>query len=155
MPRLSLLLLSAAAALAGCGSEGGKEAQAPENDAAAAAAAARSAVAAQPVREEHRSLELTPQWLAGRWQTEDGDCSAGDTFLTFNPDGSYTYMAEAGRWSLQGNALTIEITTPAPDGGGKAGDKNTTQVIPVSPNEAEFRSPDGQPPSRVFRCHEG
>jgi hypothetical protein len=146
---LSPVLVIAAAALSGCGSGAGNQAQAPVNDAAG------SALAAQPVRQEHRSLALTPQWLAGRWQTDDADCSAGDTFLTFGPDGSYSFMAEEGRWSLQGNALTIEITAPAPDGGGKAGDKHTTEVTPIGPNEAEFRYAEGQAPTRVFRCHGG
>jgi hypothetical protein len=143
------LILCGAAALAGCGSQGGNQAQPPAN------ATAGPALGAQPVKEEHRSLALTPQWLAGRWQTDDGDCSAGDTFLTFGADGSYSFMEEAGRWSLQGNALTIEITAAASDGGGQVGDKHTTQVTPVGPNEAEFRYAEGQAPSRVFRCHDG
>jgi hypothetical protein len=145
-----LVLLASAAALAGCGSQaGGNNAQ------AGARASPGAGLAGQPVKEEHRSLALTPQWLAGRWQTDDGDCGAGDTFLTFAADGSYSFMEEAGRWSLQGNALTIEITTAAPDGGSKAGDKHTSQVKPIGPNEAEFQFAEGQPPSRVFRCHEG
>ena len=145
-----MLLLAGAATLAGCGSDNRNQAAAsPEN-----AGQSRPALAAQPIREEHRSLQLTPQWLAGRWQTDDGDCSAGDTFFTFNPDGSYTFLAEEGRWSLEGDSLTIEITAAGPDGG-KVGDKNTVRVTPAGPNEAEFRSDDGQPPIRVFRCHEG
>ncbi|HEX8366423.1 MAG TPA: hypothetical protein VF603_14170 [Allosphingosinicella sp.] len=144
-----LVLLAGAAALAGCGSQaGGNNAQ------AGAQASPGAGLAGQPVREEHRSLALTPQWLAGRW-TDDGDCGAGDTFLTFAPDGTYGYMEEAGRWSLQGSALTIEITTPAPDGGGQAGEKNTSQVKPIGPNEAEILYAEGQEPSRLFRCHEG
>ena len=92
MRRRFLLILSAAiVTLAGCASEGANQAQAPADD------GPPPSLTAQPVKEEHRSLGLTPQWLAGRWQTEDGDCSAGDTFLTFNPDGSYSYMAEGGR----------------------------------------------------------
>lgn len=141
------MLLTAAAVVGGCGSEAGNQARIASNNAAG------PSLAAQPVKEEHRSLTLTPQWLAGRWQTDDGDCSAGDTFLTLGPDGSYSFMAEAGRWSLQGDALTIEITDPAPDGGSKAGDKHTARVTPMGPNEAEFRYAEGQPPSRVFRCH--
>ncbi len=144
-----LVLLSAAAALAGCGPEANNQAKAPAgNDAG-------PALAAQPVKAEHRSLALTPQWLAGRWQTDDADCSAGDTFLSFGPDGSYSFMQEAGRWSLQGNALTIEITAPAPDGGSKAGDRIVAQVKPVGPNEAELQPADGQAPSRIYRCHIG
>jgi hypothetical protein len=145
-----LVLLAGAAALAGCGSQaGGNNAQAEAQPPPAAG------LAGQPVKEEHRSLALTPQWLAGRWQTDDGDCGAGDTFLTFAPDGTYGFMEEAGRWTLQGSALTIEITTPATDGGGQAGEKHTSQVKPIGPNEAEIQFAEGQPPSRVFRCHEG
>ena len=145
-----LVLLAGAAALAGCGSQaGGNNAQAESQPSAGAG------LTGQPVKEEHRSLALTPQWLAGRWQTDDGDCGAGDTFLTFAADGSYSFMEEAGRWSLQGSALTIEITTPAPDGGGQAGEKHTSQVKPIGPNEAEIQFGEGQAPSRVFRCHEG
>jgi hypothetical protein len=142
-------LLALAAALGGCGSPGGGKEGQP------AQPGAGPGLAAQPVREEHRSLALTPQWLAGRWQTDDGDCSAGDTFLTFGPDGTYSFMAEAGRWSLQGSALTIEITQPGPDSDSKPGDKHVSQVKPIGPNEAEIRFDEGQPPSRVFRCHEG
>ena len=145
-----LVLAVGAAALAGCGPQaGGNNAQ------AAGEPSAGAGLAAQPVKEEHRSLALTPQWLAGRWQTDDGNCGAGDTFLTFAADGNYSFMEEAGRWSLQGNALTIEIATPAPDGGGRAGEKHTSQVKPIGPNEAEIQFAEGQPPSRVFRCHEG
>lgn len=149
--RGSSLIVLLAAALAGCGSQAGNQAQvqAPGNNSAG------PALSDQAVKEEHRSLALTPQWLAGRWQTDDADCSAGDTFLTFGADGSYSFMEEGGRWSLQGNALTIEITAPAPDGGSKAGDKHTTKVTPIGPNEAEFHFAEGQPPSRVFRCHGG
>jgi hypothetical protein len=148
---LTLVTVAGAAALAGCGpGAGGNLSQA-----GAANAAAGPALAEQPVKEEHRSLALTPQWLAGRWQTDDGDCSAGDTFLTFGPDGSYGFMEEAGRWSLEGNRLTIEITTPAPDGASQAGEKHTSQIRPIGPNEAELQFAEGQPPSRVFRCHTG
>jgi hypothetical protein len=144
----NLLLLAAAATLGSCGSGG-------DGNNGQAEAAPAPGLAAQPVKEEHRSLTLTPQWLAGRWQTDDGDCGAGDTFLTFGADGTYGFMEEAGRWSLQGNALTIEITSPALDGGSKAGDKHTSQIKPVGPNEAEIQFAEGQAPSRVFRCHEG
>lgn len=141
------MVLALALALAGCGSG------ASGNNAQQAQPNAATGLAAQPVREEHRSLELTPAWLAGRWQTDDGDCSAGDTFLTFAPDGGYSFMQETGRWSLSGNALTVEITEAAPDGGSQAGDRNTTEVRPIGPNEAEFRTA-GQDPIRVYRCHE-
>lgn len=146
------MVAGCAAALAGCGSGTGGNDRANDQ---AAMTNSQPARAEQPVKEEHRSLALTPQWMAGRWQTDDADCSAGDTFLTFRPDGSYSYIEEEGRWLLQGNALTIEITSPAPDGGSKAGDKHTTQVTPIGPNEAEFRFAEGQAPSRVFRCHDG
>ena len=145
--RLSAMVAACAAAL-GCGAPGGG------NGAQGGGDAAGPALAEQPVKEEHRSLALTPQWLAGRWQTDEGDCSAGDTFLTFGADGSYSFMEEAGRWSLHGDKLTIEITTPAPDGGSKAGDRHTSRVRPIGPNEAEFQFAGGQPPSRVFRCHQ-
>jgi predicted 2-oxoglutarate/Fe(II)-dependent dioxygenase YbiX len=139
----------AAAALAGCGSPA-----ANRSDAANASAPAEASLNAQPVKEEHKALALTPAWLAGRWQTGDGNCGAGDTFFTFHPDGRYTFMDEQGRWSLAGDALTIEVTEPSSDGGGKAGDRHTNQVRPIGPNEAEFRS-QGADPIRVFRCHQG
>ena len=141
-----LLIAIVAAALTGCG-------PGPDGNAAQGGNAAGAALAQQPVREEHRSLALTPQWLAGRWQTDEGDCSAGDTFLTFGGDGSYSFMEEAGRWSLEGDKLTIEITTPASDGGGQAGERHSSRVRPIGPNEVEFQFAEGQAPSRVFRCH--
>jgi hypothetical protein len=149
MRRRFLLILLAAAGAAGCGSEAGNEAQGAGDD------GPPPGLTAQPVKEEHRSLALTPQWLAGRWQTQEGDCSAGDTFLTFNPDGSYSYLAEGGRWSLAGDALTIEITEPAPEGGSNKGDKHSNKVTPIGPNEAEFDFGGDRPPIRIFRCHGG
>lgn len=144
------IFLAGAAALAGCGgSADGNDVRAAANEAAG------TSFKEQPVKEEHRSLALTPQWLAGRWQTDQGDCSATDAILTFQPDGRYSFTQEGGRWSLEGNNLTIEVTDPAPDGGGKAGDRNTVQVTPVGPNEADFRFDEGQAPQRVFRCHDG
>lgn len=117
-------------------------------------AAGDPALAAQPVKEQHRSMELTPQWLTGRWQTGEGNCAAGDTFFTIGPDGRYAFMQEQGRWSLQGSALTIEVTEASDDSGTTPGSRHTTQVRPISPNEAEFRT-EGSDPIRVFRCHEG
>jgi hypothetical protein len=117
--RLILLML----ALSACDSRAEQE-PAPAN----------AALAAQPVRDEHRGLQLTPQWLAGRWQTGEGECGAGDTFFT-----------------LAGDALTITVTQPGEDGGGQAGDRHTSRVTIIGPNEAEFRAEGGQP-IRVFRC---
>lgn len=134
--RLILLML----ALSACDSRAEQE-PAPAN----------AALAAQPVRDEHRGLQLAPQWLAGRWQTGEGECGAGDTFFTLAPDGAYAFMQEAGRWSLAGDALTITVTQPGEDGGGQAGDRHTSRVTIIGPNEAEFRAEGGQP-IRVFRC---
>ncbi len=135
------------AVLAGCGSG------AVQNN-AQAPAPGQTDLSAQPVKEEHRSLELTPAWLAGRWQDGEGNCGAGDTFFTLEPDGRYAFMEEQGRWTLQGNQLTIEVVQPSSDSGTKAGDRNTTEVRPIGPNEAEFRTA-GQPPIRVYRCTSG
>jgi hypothetical protein len=141
-----LLALIAAAALSGCGGT-------PVANGSANAAAPAAGLKEQPVKEEHRALSLTPAWLAGRWQTEDGgDCGAGDTFFTLEPNGQYTFMEEKGRWSLTGDRLTIEVTEASEDGGSKPGDRNTNQVVPIGPNEAEFRTAGG-PAIRVFRCH--
>jgi len=140
---LAPLLLGAA--LAGCGA--GTERNSAQPNGA-------TELAAQPVKEEHRSLELTPAWLAGRWQTGDGNCGAGDTLFTLAPDGGYTFLQEQGRWSLAGNQLTTEVTAAGDDGGVSVGDRTVTEVRPIGPNEAEFRAADG-PPIRVFRCHGG
>jgi len=139
-----VVLLLGTVTLAGCGEGGGdNQAAAPPTD-----------LAAQPVKDEHRRLELTSAWLAGRWQTGDGNCGAGDTFFTLDPNGEYSFLQEKGRWSLAGDRLTIEVTQPSDDGGSKAGDRNTNQVVPIGPNEAEFRTAEA-PPIRVFRCHGG
>jgi hypothetical protein len=96
---------------------------------------------------------VTPAWLAGRWQSEGlGDCGgASDSYLAFEADGSYAFMAERGRWSLEGDRLTIEVTEAAEDGEAKAGDRNTTQVRAIGPDEAEI-TPANAPPSRIHRC---
>lgn len=142
--------VAAAALLAGCGTESGQDGAQQGN----AAAPVNAALGAQPVKEEHRRLELTPAWLVGRWQTGGGDCGAGDTFFTFSDDGRYTFLEEQGRWSLAGDQLTIEVTEAGEEGGPLAGERTTTTVAIVGPNEAEFRAPDGAQ-TRVFRCHEG
>lgn len=142
-PRLAMIVF-AAAAIAACGS--GQNAgnvqgkTAPSQDSPAPAAASGSA-------------ELSAAWLAGRWQSEGaGDCGgASDSYLAFDPDGNYSFMEERGRWTLEGDRLTIEITQAAPDGEAKAGDRSTTQIKAVSADEAELTVP-GQPPSRIHRC---
>lgn len=138
-------ILLLAAALAGCGSDGST------NNSQANAAATDTALKAQPVKDEHRNLTLTPAWLAGRWQTGESDCAAGDAILLFEPNGAYGFMQERGRWTLAGDQLTIEITEAA-EGGAPAGERSTVRVAIIGPNEAEFRTPDG-PPTRVYRCH--
>ncbi len=143
----SLIFLLLAVPLGACGSDAGNGAQQVGTN-------PQDTAAAQPVREEHRNLELTPAWLAGRWQTEGGACGAGDTFLRFDPNGSYAFMAEQGRWSLTGDRLSIEVTAAAEGEGPRPGDRHTTIVRPIGPNEAEFRT-EGAEPIRVFRCHEG
>jgi hypothetical protein len=141
----AIVLLPLLAALAGCGAsdEAGNGAAPPP--------APSAALNQQPVRDEHRTAALTPQWLAGSWQTEQGDCSAGDTFVTLAPDGRYAFMQETGRWALAGDQLTIEVTQGADDGSG-AGQRNTNRVVIVGPNEAEFHM-EGGDPIRVYRCH--
>ena len=136
-----------AALLASCGPSAGNTQPPPPNSAAAADPAPN----AQPVLEEHKALALTPEWLAGRWQPGDGNCGAGDTSFTLEPGGRYVYMGEAGRWSLQGDALTIEITQASEDGGSQAGERHTNRVKAIGPNEAEFQT-EGADPIRLFRC---
>jgi hypothetical protein len=150
--RSSPFLIGILAALSGCGPG------APGNNSSEANAAVPppDSLEAQPVKEEHKALALTPAWLAGRWQTDDGNCGGGDTFFSLSPDGGYSYMGDQGRWSLQGSTLTVELTQVMEEneqGGGKAGDRHATQVRPIGPNEAEFRGEDGTP-VRMFRCHE-
>lgn len=132
-----------AATLAACGSGGNTS-----NSASGAAAPTNSAA---PFASG--SAELSAAWLAGRWQSEGaGDCGgASDSYLAFESDGSYSFMEERGRWTLQGDQLTIEITNAAPDGEGKVGDRITRQLHAVGPDEAEF-TVSGQPPSRIYRC---
>ncbi len=136
--------LLAATALAACGAG-------PSANNAQSKAEAPPANAAAPAT---GPVELSAAWLAGRWQSEGaGDCGgASDSYLAFEPDGSYGFMEERGRWTLQGDQLTIEITNAAPDGEAKAGDRMTRQLRAVGPDEAEF-SVAGQPPSRIYRCH--
>lgn len=142
--RLAASLL-AAIALAACGS--GKN---TNNAAVKAEAPATNEAAATPAS---GPAELSAAWLAGRWQSEGlGDCGgASDSYLAFEPDGSYAFMEERGRWTLEGDRLTIEITQAAPDGEAKAGDRSTTQIKAVSADEAELTVPN-QPPSRIHRC---
>ncbi len=144
----ALLSVCTAALLAGCGSGAANNRTADANP----AAPAETSLDAQPVREEHKALVLTQGWLAGRWQTGEGDCGAGDTFFTLSEDGRYVFMQEQGRWSLAGDRLTIEVTEAAGDGGVEAGERNTSRVKAIGPNEAEFASEHGEP-IRVFRCH--
>jgi hypothetical protein len=144
----ALLPILAIVLLAGCGPSA-------TNDGAAASEATGSedvALNAQPVKEEHKALVLTPQWLAGRWQPGDGNCAASDTSFMLEPDGGYVYMGEAGRWSLQGDALTIEVTQAGEDSGGTVGERHTNRVKAIGPNEVEFQA-DGADPIRLFRCH--
>ncbi len=141
--RLAFSLL-AAASLAACGSG---------NKANDAQAKTETGAANTSAPAESGSAELSAAWLAGRWQSEGaGDCGgASDSYLAFEPDGRYSFMEESGRWTLEGDRLTIEITNAAPDGEAKAGDRSTTQIKAVSADEAELTVP-GQPPSRIHRC---
>jgi hypothetical protein len=148
--RGSSFLTWALLTLAACGSGASQDNSAQSNE----AAPPREALEAQPVKEEHKALALTPAWLAGRWQTGDGDCGAGDTFFSLSPDGRYTFMEEQGRWSLAGKVLTIQVTEAGGEAASKAGDRTTTQVAAIGPNEAEFRPQGLDDPIRVFRCHE-
>lgn len=143
--RLAAILLGTVA-LVSCGSgKGTKNAQgqAPQTEGSNASAVSPGAGPA----------ELSAAWLAGRWQSEGaGDCGgASDSYLAFDPDGNYSFMEERGRWTLEGDRLTIEITQAAPDGEAKAGDRSTTQIKAVSADEAELTVPN-QPPSRIHRC---
>lgn len=144
-PMRALVGLLALTTLIGCGSGGTKNAAQP---ATPEPAANRAEAPAAP----GGSAELSAAWLAGRWQAEGPDqCGAGDTKLNFEPDGRYAFMEEQGRWSLEGDRLTIEVTQASSDSGTGAGERNTSIVRAIGPNEAEFQS-EGQPAIRVYRC---
>ncbi len=140
--RLAAILL-VASALAACGSG-------PRDNNAQGKAETPSANATAPAA---GPVELNAAWLAGRWQSEGaGDCGgASDSYLTFEADGSYAFMQEQGRWRLEGDQLTIQVTEAAPDGEAKAGDSSTIKVRAVGPDEAEFTAANA-PPNRVHRC---
>lgn len=139
--RLAALALTIFATGCGSGPATNNTQAAPGNAAATTNSAATSATA------------VTPAYLAGRWQSEGlGDCGgASDSYLAFESDGSYAFMAERGRWALQGDRLTITVTEAAPDGEAKAGDRSTTRVSAIGPDEAEI-TPANAPPSRIHRC---
>lgn len=141
--RLAAVLL-AASALAACG---------PGKGVNNVQAATEAPANGNSVPTASGPAELSAAWLAGRWQSEGaGDCGgASDSYLAFDPDGNYSFMEERGRWTLEGDRLTIEITQAAPDGEAKAGDRSTTQIKAVSADEAELTVPN-QPPSRIHRC---
>jgi hypothetical protein len=135
-----LILLIGAAALASCGS-GTKQNE-----------AATGPHAAQPAQAENASAELSSAWLAGRWQAgEAGACGAGDTYFDLQPNGRYSFMEEQGRWSLEGDRLTIEVTHASSDSGTEVGQRNTTRVKRLGDNEAEWTR-EGAQPLRVTRC---
>lgn len=142
--RLIPIALFVAVGAAGCSSGGGNNA-AGSNGAAPATAENADAPAAA-------SGTLTPAWMAGRWQAADsGPCEAGDTYFTLEPDGRYAFMEEEGRWTLDGNRLTIEVTRESSDSHTAAGQRHSTVVTPKGADEAEWQT-DGQPPIRMNRC---
>lgn len=138
-PRLAALALTAVVAACGSGT-GANNGQATSGN------------GANTTNRAGATAAVTPAWLAGRWQSEGlGDCGASDSFLAFDADGTYAFMAERGRWLLEGDRLTLTVTEAAPDGELKAGDRSTTQVRAVGPDEAEI-TPAHAPPSRIHRC---
>lgn len=125
-----------AACLSACGSKGSEGPQANSGNAAAAAPGS----------------ELSTAWLVGRWHAgEDGACAPGDTYFDLEPNGRYAFMEEQGRWSLEGNQLTIEVTQASSDSGIEAGQRSVTTVRRLGDNEAEFTR-EGGTPIRVTRC---
>lgn len=136
-------ILGMMAFVAGCGSGDARNTGQPEQPA--------NASSGQPANAGQAAVQLTPAWLAGRWQAGEGGCAAGDIFFTLEPDGRYAFAEEQGRWTLDGDRLTIEVTRASSDSGTEAGQRATTIVRPLGPDEAEF-VPEGQAPIRVVRC---
>jgi len=97
------------------------------------------------------ATELSPTWLAGRWQAGGGSCGAGDTFFVLEAGGRYAFAEEEGRWTLDGDRLTIEVTRASSDSGTEAGQRSTIVVRRLGADEAEF-TPDSRTPVRVARC---
>lgn len=136
------------AALIGCGSGGANNgaqtetAEQPANDASATPASPPASPSAAP----------TAAWLAGRWQSDGpGQCGAGDSAFTLEPGGRYAFMEEQGRWALEGDRLTIEVTQQSSDSGTEAGQRNSVEVRMLGQDEAEWR-PQNQPPIHMYRC---
>ena len=138
--KVATLLICSAALAAGCGPAGGQDPAAPAQQ---ADTEAQNAAAQAPAA-------VTAQWLAGRWQAGPGDCRAEETQFSFGADGRYALGAEQGRWSLEGSALTLEVTR-APDGGVTAGERHISEIAMIGQDEAELRR-DGIPPVRLHRC---
>jgi hypothetical protein len=139
----SILLVFAMAVLAGCGSGERTNEARPEPTA--------NQAGAQTQPEAKADTGVTQAWLAGRWKAGDGACGAGEAFFTLEADGRYALAEEQGRWTLNGDRLTIEVTRASSDSGTEAGQRNTTTVRRIGPDEAEF-IPQGQTPIRVVRC---
>lgn len=47
-------------------------------------------------------------WIVGSWVERDSQC-AGDSGITYLPDGRFTSSEALGRWTLQGKTLTVTI----------------------------------------------
>jgi hypothetical protein len=149
--RSILLFLVTTALLPGCGSGNASNGTQPPTPANQSTGAPANQSTGAPAQANQAAVELTPAWLAGRWQAGEGSCGAGDTFFTLEPDGRYALAEEQGRWTLNDDRLTVEVTQASPDSGTEAGQRSTVLVRPVGPNEAEF-VPEGRPPIRVVRC---
>jgi hypothetical protein len=138
--KVASLLICSAALIGGCGSAGGQNQPVPPPS----DVNAQNASAGQP------AAAVSSQWLTGRWQAGSSDCRAEETQFSFGADGRYALGAEQGRWSLNGSALTLEVTR-APDGGVTAGERHTSEVAMISADEAELRTAN-IPPVRLHRC---
>jgi hypothetical protein len=87
-----------------------------------------------PVRAE---APVTAESLAGSWG-ENGNCNAA---ADYSADGNYTSANAAGRWSLNGDQLTLES-----DAG-----SSEFSVLMMNPNTIRFTAPDGAVKYRT-RC---
>jgi hypothetical protein len=88
----AVIVAAFAAVLAACG-PAANNTDAPPQPAASQPAAAADAAQTTP----------TPAMLVGRWG-DNGDCSKD---ITFNADGTFTSYTGSGRWTLDGDRMTM------------------------------------------------
>lgn len=95
----------------------------------------------------------TSDWLAGSWTFESSSCDSGDGVI-FGEEGNWAEEEREGRWSLDGNTITVKVTGTYDEQGNLVPDENEEQFIVTRFDQNSFTSTgkDGRNPVTLKRC---